>query len=140
MKINEDLLSKYIFDIEEIHREDAGFYIKFKNGFILQSKRIVFRVNVSLWANGTYYQDIEMGNWLVPFVYNANDSYSFYPIFVSDYFETPASQGSAQLWVGPCDSLELVKAGKVRGCRPDNAFNALNVDFAAVRVAFGRWK
>ena len=133
-KINPDLLSDDIFDIEEKYYGENGFYIKFKNGYILQSKRVLFKIDVALWANGTYYQDIPLGNWLIPFV-----SGEFYPILINDYCESPASNIN-QLVTASSPSVELVSAGILRGIRPDNAINPVNVTYAAVRVAFGRWK
>lgn len=134
-KINPDLLSDDIFDIEEKYYGENGFYIKFKNGYILQSKRVLFTIDVLLWANGTYYQDISMGNWLIPFV----DNSGFYPILINEYCESPASHLN-QVSVVASPSVELVSASVFRCTRPDDAINPLNVTYAAVRVAFGRWK
>lgn len=134
MQINSDFLPSSIFDIEDFYKGENGFYIKFKNGYMLQGRRVLFRINVALWANGTYYQDIPMGNWLVPFV-----SGGLYPIIINDYCEAPSAHIN-QLTPASSPSVELTSAGTFRVIRPDGEINPVNVQYAAVRVAFGRWK
>ena len=60
----------YINSIIETYNSADGSYIKFSNGWMIQTKHITTSFQFLAWYNDIAYKDFNMGDWIVPFVNN----------------------------------------------------------------------
>lgn len=109
-----------------------GRVIKLANGLMIQNKKSTVKLYVNLWATGTYYQDVDLGNWIVPFIEQ--------PILLGDHIYTENNAYVNQLVAGNGGNITMTSASIVRGIRPDNAMNTVNADVTFSRTAIGKWK
>lgn len=123
MQIEEN--TNAISSIIENGSNTNGNYIKFANGTMICTKIISGNTGneLELWANGTYYRDIQNGSWAQEFV---------------ELYNTQATNQTLQLWCN-IGNVTNTSAGTTRIIRPDNGGSA-GQNYNIHLFAIGRWK
>ena len=114
-----------IASIIESGSNTNGNYIKFADGTMICTKIISGSTGneLELWANGTYYRDIQNGSWAQEFV---------------ELYNTQVTNQTLQLWCN-IGNITNTSAGITRIIRPDNGGSA-GQNYNIQLLAIGRWK
>lgn len=113
-------------EVSEMSGSNAnGNWIKYADGTMICTKIVSGNTGkeFNLWANGTYFWDIQNGNWPQEFV---------------ELYNTQATNQNVQLWCN-IGNVTTTSAGTTRIIRPDNGGPA-GQNYNIQLLAIGRWK
>lgn len=118
--LNEYLDSKIIYDSGS---NSNGSWIRFNDGTMVCTKNLIGTTGrFNLWANGTYYMDIQNGNW---------------PLSFTKLDDIQVTNAHNQMWCC-CSNHSLVSAGVTRLVRPDDGGSGQNYNINIMGI--GKWK
>lgn len=120
---NDNLKNYLDGQIIESGSNSNGNYIKYANGILICTKNLTGTTGkFDLWANSTYYMDIQNGDW---------------PLSFAKLDNIQVTNAHNQMWCC-CSNHSLVSAGVTRLLRPDNGGSGQNYNINIMGI--GRWK